>query len=328
MTPGADSPGETSIISVRDVTKTYAHTEALRGIDLDVPAGAIVGLIGPSGCGKTTLVRLATGIEHPTTGSLEVFGEDPTGFDDATRSRLGYMPQKPTLFPHLSVWRNLDFVASLYGLARRRRRRRLVEVLDLVDMSEHRHKRLVDCSGGMQRRVSLAATLVHDPDLIVLDEPTAGIDPLLRERFWAHFRELSDRGATLVVPTQYVGEASSCDLVAVMASGRLLTVQPPDRLAREAFGGRPMRLELDGGWLPPAEVERIAHLRGVAGVHRVRNDLVLGVVDADLAAVSVSAHLHRVGGLNVTLEDADLSADDVFVALVESRTSRSERSMV
>src|SRR5204862_2940706 len=134
----------------------------------------------------------------------------------------------------------------------------LHEVLDLVDLSEHRHKRLAECSTGMQRRVSLAATLVHKPELLFLDEPTAGIDPILRERFWNHFRTLREEGATLVVPTQYVGEAVSCDLVAVLSGGELVTVEPPDRLSRTAFGGDPLEVQLVQAWLNASELESLA----------------------------------------------------------------------
>ena len=312
-------------MAVHDVRQVYGETEALRGVDLAVAPGTIVGLIGPSGCGKSTLVRLVTGIEHPTSGSVQVFGGDPTRFGDAQRSRLGYMPQKPVLFPNLSVWSNLGFVSSLYGLPLRGRRSRLLAALELVDMAHHRHKLLAECSGGMQRRVSLAATLVHDPDLVVLDEPTAGIDPILRERFWSHFRGLRDRGRTLLVPTQYVGEASSCDLVAVMAAGRMLTVQPPHLLAREAFGGHPLLVRLGGGWLPSSEIDRVAALPGVGRVRRHADGLVVGVADARSAAAAVTAHLGTAGIPVESVTDADPTDDDVFVALVESHTSSAER---
>ncbi len=145
------------------------------------------------------------------------------------------MPQASVLFPNLSVWSNLQFVASLYAMPVRRRRR-LRELLELVDLWEHRHKRLDQCSGGMQRRAALAATLVNDPELLFLDEPTAGVDPVLRERFWDRFRAVRDTGRTIVVSTQYVGEAAECDLVAVLARGRLIAFATPEDLRRQALG--------------------------------------------------------------------------------------------
>jgi ABC-2 type transport system ATP-binding protein len=217
------------------VTKSFGDEDALNGIDLTVAPGTILGLIGPSGSGKTTLIRTLTGILGIDDGELSVMGIDPRAFRSRDRRRFGYMPQLSVLFPNLSLLSNLSFVASLYGVPLRRRRR-MREVLEFVDLWEHRRKRLCDCSGGMQRRLALAATLVHGPELLFLDEPTAGIDPILRERFWTRFRELRDSGRTLLVTTQYVGEAATCDVVAVMSEGRILIVDTPDGLRRAAFG--------------------------------------------------------------------------------------------
>ena len=178
---------------IRD--STYGDRGGVGGIDLDVEPGTILGLIGPSGCGKTTLLRVLAGVTVPTGGDVRVLGRSPMSFTAADRAQIGYLPQLPVLFPNLSVWRNLNFVASLYGVGLRRRRR-LREVLRFVDLLGDRRKRFRALSGGMQRRLALAATLVHDPELLLLDEPTAGVDPLLRERFWEHFRSLRDAGRT------------------------------------------------------------------------------------------------------------------------------------
>jgi len=218
-----------------DLVKCFGSEVALDHVDLVVPSGSIVGVIGPSGGGKTTLIRMLTGVMSPTAGRVEVLGSDPATAGASQRGRIGYMPQTSVLFPNLSVWSNLQFVASLYAMPVRRRRR-LRELLELVDLWEHRHKRLDRCSGGMQRRVALAATLVNDPELLFLDEPTAGVDPLLRERFWERFRAVRDTGRTIVVSTQYVGEAALCDLVAVMDHGHLIALATPDDLRRQALG--------------------------------------------------------------------------------------------
>jgi len=203
---------------------------------MNLPQGKIFGFIGPSGSGKTTTVRMLTGAIKPTSGELQVMGIDPAHFRKRHRAAIGYMPQLFVLYPELTVWENLNFVASLYGV-QLRRNRLLHEMLDFVEMDEDRTKLARDVSGGMQRRLSLAATLVHEPQLLFLDEPTAGIDPVLRRKFWDHFRELRDRGRTLFVTTQYVGEANYCDLVGVLAEGRLLMVDTPDGLRYRAYGG-------------------------------------------------------------------------------------------
>jgi ABC-2 type transport system ATP-binding protein len=217
-----------------DVRKAFDGSPALDGVDLEVAPGTIVGLIGPSGCGKTTLIRTLTGVVRPDRGKVRMFGKDPWKFTGDDRRRFGYQPQKPVLFPNLSLWGNLSFVASMYGVPLRGRRRRLRDILDFVDLHGQRRTLFVKASGGMQRRVALAATLVHDPEIVFLDEPTAGVDPILRERFWERFRELRDEGRTLVVCTQLVSEAACCDQVAVMADGRLIAVDTPDGLRQRA----------------------------------------------------------------------------------------------
>jgi ABC-2 type transport system ATP-binding protein len=218
------------------VEKTFDDKVAVRDVTLDIPPGAILGLIGPSGCGKTTLLRLLMGLHRPTEGEVRLFGENPLEASAALRQRVGYMPQHSVLFPNLSLETNLSFAAALYGVRWRRRRARLHELLEFVELLEHRHTLLAHASGGMQRRLSLAATLVHEPELIVLDEPTAGVDPLLRSRFWERFRQLRDEGRSLVVTTQYVGEAAECDQVAVLVDGMLLAVDTPSGLVRRAYG--------------------------------------------------------------------------------------------
>ncbi len=200
------------------------------------PNGAIFGFIGPSGCGKTTTVRLLIGNYGATDGTIEVFGKSPDRFTRADQKRIGYMPQLFILYPELTIWENLNFAASIYGYSMDRRQR-LEELLELVELTGHEKKLARNISGGMQRRLSLASTLIHSPDLIFLDEPTAGIDPVLRRKFWDHFQILKERGHTLFVTTQYVGEAAYCDYVGVMRNGQLLMVETPEMLRYRALNG-------------------------------------------------------------------------------------------
>ena len=315
-----------ALIEVRGVTKDFGEQRALDEVDLTIPAGVVVGLIGPSGCGKSTLIRLLTGISRPTAGTVHVFGSDPASFTTRQRRRFGYMPQLPALFPNLTVWGNLNFIASVYGMSLRRRRRHLLRLLELVDLSEHRHKRLADCSGGMQRRLTLAATLVHHPELLYLDEPTAGVDPILRERFWEHFRTLREEGHTVVVPTQYVGEAVSCDVVAVMAAGRVITVQRPDTLARFAYGGDPLSIDLGDGWLSGPQLATLRRQPFVRSVRRTDEGLTVAVDDAaaDLGRLQQFFAAAGVGVKQVT--PMEPTFDEMFVLIIEAHTSASERA--
>jgi len=311
------APATTAVIEAANVSRTFGDQVALDGINLTVPQGSIVGLIGPSGCGKSTLVRVLTGIIRPTGGQVSVFGHDPASTTAAQRARFGYMPQMPVLFPNLTLWANLNFMASVYGIPLRHRRQHLMELLDLVDLAEHRRKRLADASGGMQRRLALAATLVHEPELLFLDEPTAGVDPILRERFWAHFRALRDAGKTIVVPTQYVGEAVSCDVVAVMAHGQLLTVQPPEGLKQVAYDGVPLAVTLHHGWLAGTEIDRLEALEYVHSVRRTDDGLVVVVTDAERDAPRISDHLASFGVAVGDVVPAEPSFDEIFVEIVE-----------
>jgi ABC-2 type transport system ATP-binding protein len=224
--------------------KRFDDDWVLRDLDLTVRAGTVFGMIGPSGCGKTTTVRLALGYFPPDEGSVELLGQDPASRSPAQRKSVGYLPQHPVLFDDLTLWQNLNYHASLSGV-RLRRGARLRELLELVDLASDRDKRVGEASGGMRRRLALAATLVHDPPVLMLDEPTAGVDPILRRQLWDEFRRLRDEGTTLVVTTQFVEEAAYCDEVAILAHGGVAAVAAPNELITIAYGGRRFDVHFD-----------------------------------------------------------------------------------
>lgn len=225
----------TAAITFQGAGKRFGDTWALEDVDFTVEPGTIVGLIGPSGSGKTTTVRLANGVYRADAGEVRLLGSDPASFSAADRRQIGYLPQRPVLFDELSLWENLNYHASLSGV-RFRRRARLEQLLELVQLGDDRSKLVSESSGGMQRRLALAAAMVHRPAVLMLDEPTAGIDPILRRRFWEHFRSLSDGGTTLVISTQYVNEAADCDTVAMLAQGRVVAFGTPAELRAAALG--------------------------------------------------------------------------------------------
>jgi ABC-2 type transport system ATP-binding protein len=238
------------VIVTREVHRTFGEGQGLRSLDLTVPPGTIFGVVGPSGSGKSTAVRLLLGADEPTEGDVWVLGRRPTDFTRDDRRRIGYLPQSTVLYPELSLRHNLDLAASMYGVParsrlltvgkrRREARRRIDDLLAFLELEGSQRTRLADASGGEQRRLSLAAALVHAPDLLLLDEPTTGVDPVLRRRIWERLQELRDDGTTIFVTTQYLDEASYCDLVAFLLDGRVLTVGSPEELRREAFGVHP-----------------------------------------------------------------------------------------
>jgi ABC-2 type transport system ATP-binding protein len=282
-------------------------------------------LIGPSGCGKTTTVRMLTGIYRPTTGWATINGTAADRLSDRQRQRIGYLPQLPALFPDLSLWENLSFHASMYGL-RVRRRRRLQQLLSWVELWEHRNKRIREVSGGMQRRLALAASFVHDPPTLFLDEPTAGIDPILRAKFWARFRELRESGRTILVTTQYVGEAAYCDLVGLLSDGELLGVDTPENLRRAAFAGDVVDVELVRR-VEADELRAIAGLEFVLAPPEEVEPRIWRIVvkDADHALRELPTAFENAGLSVVDLQEHVVDFDEAFVRVIErARRRRAE----
>ena len=307
-------PRATDAVVMDGVTRRFGDETAVDGISLRVPTGSILGVIGPSGAGKTTTVRMLTGALVPTDGTIRVLGEDPRRFRRQTRERIGYMPQLFALYPDLSTRENVDFVASLFGIMFRTRHRRTREVLELVDLWDVRRRRAGDLSGGMQRRLELASALVHHPAMLFLDEPTAGIDPILRARIWDELHRLRDEGRTLLVTTQYVNEAEACDTVALIAEGRLVALAPPDELRRLAVGGDVVEVEtvapVDGGL-----VRSLPTVREVDQVDGTHLRIVLDEASTGIPDV-VEAITSR-GGEVRSAAEARPSFDTVFATLVE-----------
>ena len=304
--------------------KSFGDQWAVRDVTLDISELRVVGLVGPSGCGKTTLVRMLNGALAPDEGEVRLFGRDPRTFRRSDQQRIGYLPQQPVLFPELSLWENLNFHASLVGV-RFRRRARLHELLELVELGEHRSKKVHESSGGMQRRLALAATLVHRPEVLFLDEPTAGIDPILRRRIWDRFRDLRDEGTLLVVTTQYVGEAAYCDDVGVLSDGELLALCPPHELSRSAYGGDVVEIT-SSEVVPQHVLEEIVRLEGVEGMERpsVTTTLVT-VADGTQGLAAVNGVLERHAVTNASAELAQIDYDEVFVRIIERHRAESSR---
>lgn len=305
-----------SVISASHLTKKFKDETAVEDVSFDVPRSSIFGFIGPSGSGKTTTVRLLTGVYTPTDGQVTVLGHNPANFSRDERTRIGYMPQLFVLYPTLTVWENLNFVASLYGMGLFRGKR-LQEALKFVELYEHRGKLARDISGGMLRRLSLAATLVHEPQLLFLDEPTAGIDPVLRHKFWDHFKELKNQGTTIFITTQYVSEADNCDLVGVQNNGKLLRVDTPQGLRHHAYGGD----MVDFTTTQPFEYQSEAMLRSLPFVRAktVRtgpNSMRIIVDQASTATPELMGWAQQQNIQVQSMEEYMPSFEDVFVELV------------
>ncbi|MGH2449958.1 MAG: ATP-binding cassette domain-containing protein [Candidatus Limnocylindria bacterium] len=312
-------------IQVREAGRRFGPVVALEGVSFDVPQGAILGLIGPSGSGKTTMIRLLTGTLRPTAGAVRVLGEIPHAFRSRTRERIGYMPQDFVLYPDLSAYQNLVFISSLFGLGWWRRRRSIRRHLQLFGLWHVRHRRAGDLSSGMRRRLALASALVHDPLVLFLDEPSAGIDPLLRRDIWDELRRLRDAGRTLLVTTQHVSEAEHCDGVALVAEGQLVALAAPDRLREVAFGGELVTIRTDR----PADPAALRHLPGVREVHvRAPRELLAVIDHAGAAAPRIVEHLRSLDVGTLSVEEHVPSLEETFAELVlrHRRVRTGERS--
>lgn len=231
--------GAAPAVEAHGLGKRYGDVDALRAVDLSIARGAIYGVLGSNGAGKTTLMKCLGLVARPTSGTLSVLGRDARDRAPELRRRIGYMPQAPALYQELPARSNIEFFGR--G-APRARVDRLLEVLDLGRRARDPVRAL---SGGMKQRVSLASALAHEPELVLLDEPTAGVDPVLRIAFWTEFRRLRDGGQTLIVSTHQLDEAVHCDRLLVLRGGRVLVECTPDELL--ARGGATATARTAGG---------------------------------------------------------------------------------
>jgi ABC-2 type transport system ATP-binding protein len=309
-------------VTTSKLTKSYGPDAGVFDLDIDIEPGSIVGFIGPSGSGKTTTVHLLTGVISPDSGEAKVLGQTPKLFTKDTRAQIGYLAQQPILYPDLTLRQNLNFAGSLYGVSHRRRTtKRLIEFMELEGAIDRLPR---DVSGGEKKRLMLASSLVHDPDILFLDEPTAGIDPVLRRKFWDRFAEFASDGKTLVVTTQYVGEAAYCDYVAVLAKGRVLTIDTPEGLRRQAFGGEMLEVT----FVEPVGFDDISSLRDVySQVQWVDSDRIRLVVDEPESAIASVSEWAEHRGLEPPITEKYLpSYDDVFVELVSKLDKHAEEA--
>ena len=249
-------------IQLTGVEKRYGRTTALASLGFEVQRGEMFGLIGPDGAGKTTAIRLICGLLHPDAGEVRVLGMDPVADHRRLTERVGYLSQRFSLYGDLTIDENLAFFAEIHGLREYRARRdRLLEMTQLTPFRDRLAERL---SGGMKQKLALACTLIHEPDLILLDEPTTGVDPVSRREFWKLLAQFLERGVTILMSTPYLDEAERCTRVALIHEGRLLAADRPERL-RDVITG-PMFEILATDTNPSDAADIVRRLPGVIDV--------------------------------------------------------------
>jgi ABC-2 type transport system ATP-binding protein len=222
-------------LAIKDLVKRYpTGTEALKGVSLEIEEGEFYGLLGPNGAGKSTLIHCTTGLAQPTSGSIEVFGHDAVHHYGDARLAVGLAPQEPNLDWFLTIEETLDYHGGYFGMARKDRRERATELLEAFSLTDKRHERTRFLSGGMKRRLILARALMHRPKLLILDEPTAGVDVELRLELWHYVQRINQEGTTILLTTHYLEEAEQlCNKIAFINGGEIVATGTSGDLARE-----------------------------------------------------------------------------------------------
>jgi ABC-type multidrug transport system ATPase subunit len=310
-------------IEVRNVTRDFGTVRALDSVSLDVKRGEIFGLLGPNGSGKSTLIRILCGLLAPTAGSARVDGLDVITEGEEVRRRIGYVPQRFSLYEDLTVKENLDFYASVYGLTKQRHKNRIDWAIDMTKIAPYLNRTAGQLSGGWKQRLALAAAMMHEPRVMFLDEPTAGIDPVARRELWNLLFDLAGRGVTLLVTTHYMDEAERCGTVAYLYLSRMLVQGKPGGLVQlpdiTPEGMRRVTAECAEG--TAAVMTHARSLQYVDDVTIFGNSLHL-LVDSNISDQKIAADLESAAHSSVHVQPVSPSLEDVFVRLTRLQTDR------
>ncbi|MFW5974198.1 MAG: ATP-binding cassette domain-containing protein [Natrialbaceae archaeon] len=312
-------------LELRDLRKSYGDVQALDGVDLTVPSGSFFGLLGPNGAGKTTLIKILVGLVRKTGGEARVFGHDvETDYREA-RDRIGLAPQEFNVDQFFPIREVLEHKAGYHGIPLDRAGERADEVLKRVGIYEKRDTRFDWLSGGMKRRFMLARALITDPDLLILDEPTAGVDVQLRHELWETIVDLNRRGTTILLTTHYIEEAERlCDKVAILDSGRVLDVASPEELMRRGTDDVVVKLRTEPTAVPDFEAldDRVESVE-IDGTR-----LVVTAQQCGLVAPEIVRHLDETGHEIVDLEIRRTSLEEVFVEMTRAGEGRATPEVV
>jgi ABC-2 type transport system ATP-binding protein len=306
-------------LELNGVTKRFGATEAVSGVSYAVDRGEMFGLIGPDGAGKTTTIRLLCGLLRADSGSIRVLGSDPVRQRHAITTKVGYFSQRFSLYGDLTIDENIAFFAEIHGVARYRDRRD--RLLDMMQLTPFRGRLADRLSGGMKQKLALACTLVHEPEIILLDEPTTGVDPVSRREFWRLLSEFLSQGITILMATPYLDEAERCSRVALMSQGRILALDEPNAL-RAAFPDDLLEMLADPQAAAVQVVRRDAAVLDVQSFgERLHIRVTRGRGDAAAAALTLACG--QAGVRVASLRKVPASLEDVFIDRVVTTPGQS-----
>jgi ABC-2 type transport system ATP-binding protein len=308
------------VVEVNNLEKRFGSFRAVAGISFSVRRGEIFGFLGPNGAGKSTTIRMLCGLLTPTAGSGRVAGFDITRETEKIKTRIGYMSQKFSLYDELTVEENIDFYSGIYRLPKQQKIERKRWVLEMAGLTEHRNARTSELSGGWKQRLALGCAVLHEPSILFLDEPTSGVDPNSRRRFWDLIYALSEQGVTVFVTTHYMEESEYCDRLGVIYRGELIALGTPRELKTKHMPEAVLDIDCPRPNEAMSVVEQVAGVKEVAlfgkGLHAVTSD-------PGATQPLIGAALEQHGFKPVRVERITPTLEDVFVSLIESR-DRSE----
>ena len=304
----------TSAVSAHDLTKVYGDLTAVDRLSLEVREGEVFAFLGPNGSGKTTTIRMLCGIITPTSGHGRVLGFNIATESESIKARIGYMSQRFALYEDLTVRENLNFYAGVYQVQGSRRNARVRELIGMAGLTGREGQLAGHLSGGWKQRLALGCAIVHQPPLLFLDEPTAGVDPVSRRSFWTLIYGLARGGVTIFLTTHYIDEAEHADRVALMLDGRMVALAPPRELRESGLSGTLLEVECE-----PA-VGALELLPGVPGVHEVTlyGTMLHVLVDDGLTAESLTSLLRQRGFTVNSVRVIKPSLEDVFVSRIRA----------
>lgn len=306
----------TKAVIVKSLEKRFGSFIAVNRVSFEVDMGEIFGFLGPNGAGKSTTIRMLCGILAPTGGTGTVAGYDVRTEPEKIKSHIGYMSQKFSLYEDLTVEENIDFYSGIYRIDPEKKRERKEWVIEMAGLREHRHSRTAILSGGWKQRLSLGCAILHEPPIIFLDEPTSGVDPISRRRFWDLIYELSDRGVTVFVTTHYMEEAEYCNRVGLIYRGELIACETPEMLKTELMQEDVLEVLCER---PQDAMDEIKKVDGIKDVALFGKGLHIVAEDGEAAASAVRRFLGERGYRIVRVEKIIPSLEDVFVSLIEAR---------